>query len=211
MDDKTAELRDIFLDVSGEETVTESQEDPRGSLASEAPVEDRLESVIRSMRERYDFRTGLEDATLVTVVRAFYARDDDLAIAAAVEEAAVDVDVDLDADAVREARYDLHLLREADVEASFDVEAVRDRLEAGDTPAEATARIAPTVAAERDTVRRVAEAMATREAIRAVGDRYRDEFEAILEDRDLRDRLAASVRDDGLEDATDGMETNVSF
>jgi len=74
MNDKTEELRDIFTDVTdGEETVTESQENTRGSLErDERSDEDRLESVVQQMRERYEFETSLSDNELITVARAFY-------------------------------------------------------------------------------------------------------------------------------------------
>lgn len=38
MDEKTEELRDIFVDVAGEDTVTERQEDGHGSLLSDEGV-----------------------------------------------------------------------------------------------------------------------------------------------------------------------------
>jgi hypothetical protein len=44
-----------------------------------------------------------------------------------------------------------------------------------------------------------------------VGDRFRQEFERLLGDGDLADRLTDGVHEDGLDDATEGMETNVSF
>jgi len=47
MDEKTEELRDIFVDVAGEDTVTERQEAGHGSLLSdEDGVEERLLAVI---------------------------------------------------------------------------------------------------------------------------------------------------------------------
>ncbi len=63
MDEKTAELRDIFVDDAGEEAVTETQEASRGSLADtdEASVTDRLGDVVARMRERYEFQTELAD------------------------------------------------------------------------------------------------------------------------------------------------------
>ena len=57
MNEKTEELRDIFTDVTdGEDTITESQEDTRGSLErDERSDEERLRSVVQQMRERYAF------------------------------------------------------------------------------------------------------------------------------------------------------------
>ncbi|MFC6756633.1 hypothetical protein ACFQER_07955 [Halomicroarcula sp. GCM10025894] len=71
MDEKTEQLRDIFMDVSDEASVTESQAAGRGSLTDtdEATVEERLGETVARMRERYDFRTALDDPALVGLVR----------------------------------------------------------------------------------------------------------------------------------------------
>ncbi|MFQ3295674.1 MAG: hypothetical protein ACI8VE_002763, partial [Natrialbaceae archaeon] len=50
-----------------------------------------------------------------------------------------------------------------------------------------------------------------RDEARRSNDRFRDEFETILPDADLSTRLTGDVKEDGLDDATEGMETNVSF
>ena len=55
MDDKTEELRDIFLDVSDDETVTESQQDTHGSLASDDEIDARIADTVTRMREEFDF------------------------------------------------------------------------------------------------------------------------------------------------------------
>ena len=46
---------------------------------------------------------------------------------------------------------------------------------------------------------------------RRASQRYRSEFEEILTDADLTVQLTASVRDDGLEEATEDIETDVDF
>jgi hypothetical protein len=51
----------------------------------------------------------------------------------------------------------------------------------------------------------------TEQERRLVGDRYRDEFARILDDRDLSDQLTKEIRESGLRDATEDIETNVSF
>ena len=45
MDEKTEELRDLFLDVADDGTVTESQEETPGSLTEERPEDERLDDV----------------------------------------------------------------------------------------------------------------------------------------------------------------------
>ena len=121
MDEKTEELRDIFIDVTDESTVTERQEETHGSLSSAAEVEDRLESVVAEMRERYDFGTTLSDEQLVTVVRGYYAGDSDAEIARELGDTSL-------GKTVSRARIDLHLIRDGDTDAPFDLDDLRELL-----------------------------------------------------------------------------------
>jgi len=61
------------------------------------------------------------------------------------------------------------------------------------------------------TVRRYRRVVETQQERQIVNDRFRDEFETVLQDRDLSDRMTEDMQKDGLDDATEGMETNVSF
>ncbi|MFB6122116.1 MAG: conditioned medium-induced protein 4 [Haloferacaceae archaeon] len=199
MNEKTEELRSIFLDATGEETVTERQEETRGSLASdESENERRVRDLVATMRDRYDFETDLDDDDLYRVVRGFYDDEDDEAIADALDAAEADVFT---------ARMDLHLVRDADRNGPVDFERVRDRVVAG----AADADVAAEFDVDEETVaraRRVVEA--EQEATRA-NDRFRDEFTEHLTDSDLSAQLARDAREDGLEDATEDIETDVSF
>ncbi|MGN8213205.1 hypothetical protein [Halococcus salifodinae] len=219
MDEKTEELRDIFVDVTDESTVTERQEDTPGSLARDEPAAERVEGVVASMRERYDFDTDLPDAALADLVEGFYdgASDDALSERAVDETGADDEDGDLDdastADAselsshdVFRTRMDLHLVREADTDASFALGDLRDRL-AND---ESIDEIATEFDIAESTVRRYRRVLETQAERRRVGDRFREEFDEILADADLAS-LTEDVTRDGLDDATDGMENDLSF
>ncbi|MFP8953293.1 conditioned medium-induced protein 4 [Natrialbaceae archaeon A-arb3/5] len=196
MNEKTEELRDIFTDVTdGEATVTESQEDTRGSLETdERTNEERLESVVTQMRERYEFETSLSDDDLIAVAKAFYEDETDAEIAD---------ELGVDSDAVFEARMSLHLVAEDDAD-EVDLVAIRDR-EEDDA---ALADEYDVSEAEIGRYRRVAEAQ---DESRTANDRYRDEFDSVLADAELSERLTTDVREDGLEDATEGMETDVDF
>ena len=200
MDEKTEELRDIFIDVTDESTVTEQQEETHGSLSSETDVEERLAAVISQMRNRYDFGTTLSDDELVTVVRGFYAGDSDAEIARELGDASL-------GKTVSRARIDLHLVRDSDTDAPFDLETLRDLLADGAT----TTDCAETLDVSESTVRRYRRIVETQQECRTVNDRYRDEFENVLRDRELSDRMTEDIQKDGLDDATEGMETNVSF
>ncbi|USZ66825.1 helix-turn-helix domain-containing protein [Halorussus salilacus] len=200
MDEKTEELRDIFMDVTDESTVTERQEETHGSLSSETEVEERLEAVVAEMRERYDFATTLSDEELVTVVRGYYAGDSDAEIARELGDASL-------GKTVSRARIDLHLIRESDTDAPFDLDALRDLLDDGASTTDA----ADALDVSESTVRRYRRIIETRQEKQTANDRFTDEFENVLRDRELSDRMTDDIQKDGLDDATEGMETNVSF
>ncbi len=196
MNEKTEELRDIFTSVTdGEETVTESQTASRGSLEKDERTNDeRLESVVTQMRERYDFETPLTNEELIAVAKGFYEGMSDEEIAGELDATEADV---------FDARLSLHLVDEADAD-EVDLVAIRER-------DEDPATLADEYDASEEQIRRYRRIAAARDESRAANDRYRDEFDSILADSDLTQRLASDVREDGLEDATEGMETDVSL
>lgn len=199
MDEKTEELRDIFMSVSDEETVTERQEEARGSLSDDGPGTDEIEDVVATMRERYDFDSSLSDAEFCRVVEEFYDGADDEGIADA---------IDADAEAAFVARMDLHLLTDDDLDPdSFDPDRARERLDAVDDPE----AVAEALSADPDEMRRFRRALRARNESLRASERFRQRFEDLIGDVDLSRRLASDVREDGLEDATEGMETDVSF
>jgi len=197
MDEKTEELRNIFMDVAEDETVTESQTEQRGSLLTERSVDGRLVEVVGRMRDRFDFEIELDDDTLCTVVRRFYDGDTDEEIAAILK---------LPPALVVEARLDLHLVREADTDG-VDIDALRRRLDDG----QSQRAIARALDVELSVVDRAVRAVGTRRRSRRVSQRFRTEFEEILTDADIAVQLTADVQEDGLDGATEGMEVNVDF
>lgn len=201
MDEKTAELRDIFTDLTDEETVTESQADERGSLTDtdERDVNERIEAVVERMRERYDFRTDRSVGELRRVVRGFYDGEDDAAIADA---------LDTDPDTVFAARMDLHLLDEGDADFPFDLDRLRDRRDAaGDDPD----RLAEELDAAPRTVARALRVLETRAAIRRVSHRFQSEFEDAIPDVALSVELTSAAREDGLREAAEDIETDTQL
>ncbi|MEF8813258.1 MAG: hypothetical protein V5A55_05510 [Halovenus sp.] len=200
MDEKTEELRDIFLDVADEETVTESQEATRGTLVGDSEdVGERLRGVISSMREEFTFRTDLSDSALETVVREFYEGAADAEMAAS---------LDVDEQTVFWARLDLHLLHEEELARTVDApDAVRTRHADGTTPAE----VAEAVGIDESTAERALALVDTQDRARRVSYRYRTAFEEILTDADMTVQFTADALEDGLEEATEGAETDVDF
>lgn len=199
MDKKTEELRDIFIDVADSDTITESQEESRGSLVSEPEIEERLEELISEMRDRYGFNTELTDEELCFLLEAVYDgyTDDEVAD-----------ELDISADTVLRARLDLHLVRESDTETEFNVEEFRRRATAEDVSDEALAIEFNLTSDEVSHYRQIVEAQ---DESRRANDRYRDEFASLLDDADISGSLTGHATEDGLDDATEGMETDVSF
>lgn len=198
MDEKTEELRDIFVDITDEETVTERQQEARGSLSDESGSPEQLGEIVARMRERYEFSTSLSDEELATVVRMFYRGRSDGDIAD---------DLDVSRRDVFRARLDLHLVREADTDAPFDLDEFRNAL-VDDVP---TSDIADDLDVSEATVRRYRQIVRAQNEARRVSDRFRSEFEDVVAGADLGDQLTTDVTDDGLEEATEGMETDVSL
>ncbi|GAB7019023.1 conditioned medium-induced protein 4 [Halostagnicola bangensis] len=196
MNEKTEELRDLFTSVTdGEETVTESQTASRGSLEKdERTIDERVENVVTQMRERYEFDTPLTDEELIDVAKEFYEGTSDEEIAS---------ELDATEESIFEARASLHLVDDVDAD-EVDLVAIRER-------DEDPATIASEYDASEEQIRRYRRIASARDESRAANDRYRDEFDSVLADSDLTDRMASDVREDGLEDATEGMETDVSL
>ena len=199
MDEKTAALRDIFIDTTGSESVTERQTESPGSLTEEREdVTERLAALLGRMRERYDFETDLAESTLLAILRGFYDDRDDESIAA---------ELGCSTAAVRRARLDLHLVRESDRAAPFDLEELR-RLLVEDAPLETRAE---RLDSDPETVAHYSEVVAADLRSRRANGRFRDAFAELLTDADLTDHLAADAREDGLREATEDLETDVSF
>ena len=198
MDEKTEELRDIFMEVSEEETVTERQDDDRGSLTEGGDDTARIADVITEMRDRYEFSTELADDELVRVVRGYFR---------GVPDAAIADELGVARDTVVRARLDLHLLRDRDTEAPIELSTLREQLDEGAT----TADVADALGVSDSTVRRYRRVLDAQAESRRVSERFRSEFADAVPDADLSRRMTDEATEDGLDDATEGMETNVSF
>ncbi|MGQ3328865.1 MULTISPECIES: hypothetical protein [Halorubrum] len=224
MDEKTSELRDIFVETTGSETVTEQQAESRGTLTDrdEAAVDERVRELVAAMRERYDFSTDLDDATYARIARGRFEADDDAAIATALaEEREADAGDDgraggsdgvplVDPEAVRDARLDLHLVREADRDtddASFAYDDLKQLTAEGRSIPECAAALD----ADPDAVAGYARVARVDLTSTRANDRFRDEFRDLLTDADIEGSHAETAREDGLEEATEDIETDVSL
>ena len=198
MDQKTEELRDIFMTVADDETVTERQEESPGTLTGEQSVDDRLDALISRMRERYRFRTDCDAETLRSIARSFYADEPDEAIGEQLDE---------DPETVFTARLDLHLVSDDDHHPDLPSEELR-RLSADDPD---VSELADRFDISADIIERALKVAEAEGEMRRSSYRFRDEFDSLLGDGDVAEQLPGEVTDDGLDDATEGLEVNTSF
>ncbi|MFW5918156.1 MAG: conditioned medium-induced protein 4 [Haloferacaceae archaeon] len=199
MDEKTEQLRDIFVDTTGADTVTESQEEERGSLSdAEEDIERRIESLVERMRERYDFRTDLSVEQLREVVVEFFDDAEDEAITEA---------LGVDSETIFDARMDLHLLRDSDREPPFSLDDLRE-LVVEAVPIEVRAARLDTDVA---TVEHYSQVVAAELASTRANLRFVDEFTDLLTDAELSESHAANARESGLEEAAEDIETNTQL
>lgn len=212
MGDRTEELRDLFESVTGTETVTERQRRARGSLTSEADPAAAIASTIEDMQSAHAFETPLPRSALVAVVEGFYSGDTDREIAAALEQYA-DTDEsgiaagDVDPETVARARLALHLVREAERPD----ETVTTHLREIEDGTETVASVADRLECAASTVRRWLAVRETQAERRRVADRYRQAFESALGDRDIADRLTASLEETGLDESLEDQEVDVDL
>lgn len=203
MGDRTEDLRELFESVTGTESVTERQRRPRGSLGSETDPREALEAEIGAMRSAHSFETELSTAVLATVVERFYEGDTDAEIAHELGGQ----DETIDPSTVGKARLDLHLVRESDrpdSDAGPLLEAVSEGTKSVETAAQ-------TLDVSASTVEYWVQVRAAQIERRQVADRHRQAFETILQDRDIGDRLTASLEETGLDEAVADQEVDVDM
>lgn len=184
MTTKTDELREIFLKLSPVTTFTDRQETATrvGDVPSDREIEETLVDLVAEMRERFDFRSPLDDAALVTVVRGFYAGRDDADVAD---------HLGVDTDAVTQARLDLQLFRPEDSEAPFDLRELLRLVEAGRDDA----ACASALDTSEETVREYRRVIDARQHARRDSYHYPLEFESLL-GVDTDEELSASLEAD---------------
>jgi len=119
---KAEELRDIFVDVTDEETVTEEKEEERGTLPGEEEIDDEINEIVEEMRDEYGFETSLDDDEVVRVVRLYHDGASDAEMARELGDDSLDK-------TVRRARVGLHLFRDSDFDAPFDIERLEELLD----------------------------------------------------------------------------------
>lgn len=197
---KAEELRDIFVDVTDESTVTEEREEERGTLPGEEEIDDEIKEVIEEMRDEHGFETSLDDDDIVSVVRLYHDGASDAEIARELGDDSLDK-------TVRRARIGLHLFRDSDFDAPFEIDRLEELLDEGVTNSE----IADELGVSSSTVRSYRRAVESRRQSEELDDEYAERFEAVLEDREISERFTPDAKRDGLEGATEDAEVDVDL
>lgn len=196
MDDETAELRDLFLDVADGDTVREPGAAERGSLLDLPTVRDRLADIVRELDEGDELTADLDRSRLLDLIIAVYDGASDAAIAD---------ELDVEPAVVARARLDCGLVRNSDLDVP-DRDAIDACLDDAD-PADCAALLGR----DRTTVERYARA---RRIVRQRSDgppSTVNRIERAFADTDLSAQRTAGIRDDGLREAAADIETDVEF
>ncbi|MDZ7687184.1 MAG: conditioned medium-induced protein 4 [Halobacteriales archaeon] len=197
---KAEELRDIFVEVTDESTVTEEREEERGTLPGEEEIDDEIRGTVDEMRDEYGFETSLEDDDVVQVVRLYNDGASDAEIARELGDDSLDK-------TVRRARIGLHLFHDSDFDAPFDIDRLEELLDEEATNSE----IADELDVSSSTVRSYRRAVEARRESEEADGEYAERFEAVLEDHEISERFTPNAKRDGLEDATEDAEVDVDL
>ncbi|CCQ33628.1 conditioned medium-induced protein 4 [Halorhabdus tiamatea SARL4B] len=199
MGEKTDELRELFEEVAGTDTVTERQEDERGTLSpiDDERVDGKLREILEDLEETFGFETALSDDQRVELVRSFYRGKSDADLAAT---------LDVEAETVVEARLEVHLFRESDTDTPVPWDDFRRRLRECDNEA-----IVEEFDLGLETVRHYRAVAEARDEARSVSHRFRSAYRDAIPDADLAEPLTTDATEDGLEEAAADIETDVSF
>ena len=198
MDEKTEHLRDLFVDVTAGDTVTEHQEESPGTLADDQSKEDRLRALLEAMDDHYGLGDDVTHETMLTIARGFYDEtpDDELAET-----------VDRSSETVRRVRFALHLVRDGELDGPVPDEQVDQEL--------STERSVSALATEYDAaeqaVRRQLAATRAASRMRQASHRFRDQWDELLGDADVADHMPDDVTEDGLREATEDIEVDTAF
>jgi len=226
MDEKTSDLRDLFVETTGSGTVTERQAESRGTLTDrdDAVIDERVRELVAAMRERYDFSTDLDDATYARIARGRFEKDDDEAVATALDEKR-EADGDDERseaglarkphpsstrDRPRRAVRPPPRPREADREVDDDAFDYAD-LKRLTAEGRSIVECADALDADPDAVAKYARVARVDLTSTRANDRFRDEFRDLLTDADIEGSHAETARNDGLEEATKDMETDTNL
>jgi DNA-binding NarL/FixJ family response regulator len=198
--EKVEQLTDIFHEITGESSTTERQHEDRWASVSadNSDGNDAIRSIVREMTDEYGIQTSLDEDELVTVVRRYHAGEGDREIARTLGTPNRDK-------TIARARISLHLFRDTDFDAPFELSQLRELLDQDASNEE----IADTLSASKSTVRAYARVLAAEAEAEQASHEYQSRFEQALTDAEMdsddTDQFSETVSPtayaSGLEDA----------
>lgn len=195
---KVEQLANIFYEITGESSTTEPQQEDRWTSVStdSSDTNDTIQNIIHEMIDKYGIQTSLDEDELATVVQRYHAGEGDREIARTLGTPNRDK-------TIARARVSLHLFRDTDFDAPFELSQLRELLDQDASNKE----IADTLSASKSTVRSYAHILAAETEAEQVSHEYQQRFEKILDkstpsnDELFSETLSPSARASGLEDA----------
>ncbi|EMA40717.1 hypothetical protein C448_12616 [Halococcus morrhuae DSM 1307] len=197
---KVEQLTDIFHDITGESSTTERQHEDRWASVSadSSDGNDTIRSIIREMTDEYGIQTSLDEDELVTVVQRYHAGEGGREIARTLGTPNRDK-------TITRARVSLHLFRDTDFDAPFELSRLRELLDQDASNEE----IADTLSTSKSTVRAYARVLAAEAEAEQASHEYQSRFKQALTDaetdNDDTDQFSETVSPtayaSGLEDA----------
>lgn len=193
MTNKTEELRKIFLDVSEEHTLTEEQENGTGNLVVE---QDELPLIaeIQEILGEQGIDTRFPPDEISTIVKRYFKGDSDTGIARKLGNSSLDK-------SVRRLRIKLHLFRERDFNAPFELKRLESLL--ADHPDWSHREYADELECGATTISTYKQVIECRQEADRMENTFKDRLQKAIQDGDH-----PSIHiDDGLDDAIDsGLE-----
>jgi len=191
---KQKDLLDLFSKMTQKTKIVEPRKTLHGTLRDQDAVEREIALIMREIQERGFFKTKLEPIQLARLVTAFYAGKNDTEIARGLGDEKL-------SKTVARARVQLKLFRDLDFNMPFDPEELKKLMETDMTMKEISEKlgVSPT------TLREYRHVIDMREDTTL--DPYLNRIRDVMEDRDLKERMASTLQEDTLGEAIDVAES----
>jgi DNA-binding NarL/FixJ family response regulator len=188
--EKVEQLTDIFHEITGESSITERQHEDRWASVSadnsDVDADEAIQSIVHEMADEYGIQTSLDEDELATVVRSYHAGEGD-------RETARTLGTPNRDKTIARARISLHLFRDTDFDAPFELSQLRELLNQDASNEE----IADTLSTSKSTVRAYARVLAAEAEAEQASHEYQSRFKQALTDvetdNDDTDQLSETV------------------
>jgi len=184
----------LFSKMTQKTKIVEPRKTLHGTLRDQDAVEREIALIMREIQNRGFFKTKLEPIQLARLVTAFYAGKNDTEIARGLGDEKL-------SKTVARARVQLKLFRDLDFNMPFDPDQLKKLMKTDMTLKEISEKlgVSPTTLREYRHVLDMKEDKTL--------DPYLDRIRDVMEDRDLKERMASTLQEDTLGEAIDVAES----